>query len=67
MKRMSYNATLDWLINNDDLSDFIYRAHDPSVACLLAADTFGKTEQQLRVALQRRIDARHANKQRYGE
>lgn len=67
--RMGYRDTLDWLIDNEDLSDFIGRDDEPlaTVACTLAADIFGKTDAQLRTALLARIAWRHANKQRYGE
>jgi|688.fasta_scaffold06859_25 hypothetical protein len=52
-KRMGYRETLDWLLDNEDLTCFIGRSEDPSatVACALAADIFGKTDEELRVAL----------------
>lgn len=68
-KRMGYRQTLDWLIDNEDLSDFTRNDVDPTptVACALAADVFGKSTAELRNALIARSINRHAIKQRYGE
>lgn len=67
--RMGYKATLDWLIDNEDLSDFARNDDDPTptVACTLAADIFGKTIDRLRIDLIHRSSDRHATRQRYGE
>lgn len=68
-KRMGYRETLDWLIDNDDLSDVLHRDDDPlmTVACCLAADIFGKTDDELRTDLHARIARKESTKQRYGE
>jgi hypothetical protein len=62
-KRMGYRETLDWLLDNEDLSEIFENDEDErslSVAAALAADIFGKTDKELERDLIKRKDARNA-------
>lgn len=47
MKRPSYREAIRWLVANDDTEWLTAEFGSPSVATVLVADMFGKTDEQV--------------------
>lgn len=58
-RRPSFRDAIDWMASNDDTEWAIHDAADPegaiSVTGALVADLFGRTDEEVRAALYRRL------------